>query len=466
MATLVEVLQPLLLLLQPYDIVLIASNDTSANLLQDITSTVASVSPLWQATQQIANVQSSHQLSPRPCHIDARRRTLILVVDGPPDEFGKQYALLGTMRECVPDAYAYTVLYVMPNATNVRQFLRYHYIGASEPQGLVVVAAYDPLSDDFRILRVTQDMRTWRSPEAFVRDLLTMVNDRSLLEPPLRIKHRMRFRPLRLDYLLFTDVSDEIGSPSSRSVAAVIWSTVDRSLVQLAGQYFATCWCIVAAHASSTVLWSSAQDPHCARFCAAPKVDDAMVGFVIRSDSPAHQPIRWGERHFSLIVPNWWHLCDGGGLPEGADGGLFSRRRQSIAILSVSALLFAGLVLSRFVDRRSNRKLAWAFCDTWARVLAVSVPHNGVACCRSTRLGRALAALATAWGMLNAIAMTGVEFGFAVGSVGRPVFEGVAEVRAQSLLTVFFERHLRVHYQAQQQHTLHILRWVFLGVYK
>lgn len=142
--------------------------------------------------------------------------------------------------------------------------------------------------------------------------------------------------------------------------------------------------------------------------------------------------MRWGLRH-SLIVPNWWHMrrpqteSDNNNDNNDNKNNESSRRQfQAAAILAVSAFLFAGLVLIRWwrISDRTDVCGGWTLADTWARVMAVSTTAQSA----DDTVDDLLALLATVWGMLNALVLTGVVFDLDVRTEWRPVFERMADV--------------------------------------
>lgn len=388
--------------------------------------------------------------------LDARCQTLLCALGESQDDKNVQFTskLLTFLNHNLPEEYAHTYLFLIPWSANstadeplttaFRSLWHNHVL--PEPLGTAIVAVYSHQhqlqnEENYPVHLATRNMLTWLPLDRFLRRLSTDADFVGLWGKfrRLNIISLSRSLPVQLTCVLLTESTIKMSLFHDRQFDNNLRSVSGRVFVRLAGEYFNTCSGVLKSLAGD--VWAQ-DDERCASLISfefplkmlTTMIPNQYMGYLIMSLLLNGNQIRWGERRYALIVPNWWHWRTKSGVDYTM--GFSMRQLQAIFILSASSLLFIGLVLARwrFECNQSQRPRAidWLLCDTWSRLMAVSVPDD---ICVGHRRG--LAVLATVWGMLNGITMTGVLFELSVNNAWEPVFGQSADVWTHTWLPIY-----------------------------
>lgn len=418
-------LQYFLLLCQhPVDIILLTTYDTPDYLMQ----TVVNVASTSSHPLQIINVKKWHPLVTR-CQIVTHRLLFVLIYDSYENSTVAMNYLLDYVEMEVPVFYTYNFLFLLSGTVAISQWnfemhldKMQHIIAIPDWIGMSIVAVCGPKEHANVEPIMTRDLRIWLPMYTFFRhfsdprsvELWSTPSDQRML----RLCASMRSVPIKRMHYLYDVANADLE---------------DIRLNSLLGQHFQACSAMVTPLAKG-FLWTRGGKHQCnaavAMNNAHPQILENVNGNMVWTgvasrihieNVPDAQQICFGNRRLAMLVPNWWHLS--------LQLVIENRKRQSVMLLSITGILFVVLVLVR--RWQASATFAKILFDTFARLLSISVHGH-----RFDRpAARILAAVATVWGMLNGIAMTGLLFDLSVNSASwRPVFGQWSDVRDHAWL--------------------------------
>lgn len=414
------------------DLVILHRNGTSAQLMESVTQ--------FAMPTQIYNMDNrAPQLQPVPSF-----GAKLFVVHCP--TMASFRSVLFAPHHSVPNYYEYSFLFLIPalhepDLTDFRlamqQEFDYHFGYRSSSVALLIAAIDETTDGDAVIRNLARNFNDWFDVTA--DNIITASREWHTM-PLQRIHHLKHTTPKNLWRLKFANVlSAEIHNKTNKTLHDVLIP----KYIEAIQIYFNTtltysvdelvCQIKVSANSNngSKQLHIDLCDRYVFKHYA--ENDDGITGVLLQTQNTSQisddeSSYRFSRRTFVMLVPNWWQKT------RMANG-----MRTNLAEMCVSFAFLLGLVATR--RWAAQETFAWLLMDSFGRFLNVPRPEN-----RRIRLplllvhcDRWLALLASVWGVLNSVILTGDWFGGALHAVWTPVFSKPHDVLAHPWLPLCFD---------------------------